>query len=269
MAEVTVIFGLGFTGKALARRLRASEIEVFAPVRGIERFGDMKDIGVRLVEWNMDEPAHMNLPRRSGIAWLIPPIADPERSQLRGMAEMLEPQRVVYVSSTGVYGDIAAVDEATPAAPNDDRGRLRIEEEDWMCTHSWSALVLRAAAIYGPHRGVHAAVREGRIPRGSGSGIVSRIHVDDLAALIHAGLDSPIEGRWPVADEEPCSSDEIIQWCEKLLAVTARKSNSDTGATPGRRVDGRKICELLKIRLKYASWRTGVPASLGEETGPR
>jgi hypothetical protein len=163
------------------------------------------------------------------------------------------------VSSTGVYGDQVDVNEETPAQPHDERGRLRLEEEHWIAAGPWTSLILRAAAIYGPERGVHVALREGRVPRGGGSGIVRRIHVDDLSAIIHAGFFSEIEGAWPVADDDPCSTAEIAAWCCKT-----RANNSEI-AISGRRVDGRRIREKLGVELTYASWRTGIPASLAEE----
>ena len=50
-----------------------------------------------------------------------------------------------------------------------------------------------------------------QMPRGAGSGIVSRIHVEDLAAIVEAGLFSDVQGAWPVADDVPCSSAEIAE----------------------------------------------------------
>ena len=68
-------------------------------------------------------------------------------------------------------------------------------------------MILRPAAIYGPGRGVHVSMEEGRFRFvGGGDNFVSRIHVDDLAAHVEAALLSDITGAWPVADEHPCTS---------------------------------------------------------------
>lgn len=103
------------------------------------------------------------------------------------------------------------------------------------------------------------------MPRSAGSGIVSRIHVEDLAAIIHAGIFADLEGAWPVADEEPCASAEIAQWCCKVLKMGEVPLTVDEQVTTGRRVDGRAIREKLGVKLAYPSWRSGVPASLAEE----
>jgi len=220
---MTIVLGLGFTGKRLVKRLHARGEQVFAPLRG---------------QWEA-----VPMPAGARIAITIPPVAEPDKSTIRKAILDLRPTRVVYVSSTGVYGDQVNIDEQTPVRPADERGLLRLEDETWYATGpdrhpGWSSLILRSSAIYGPNRGVHAALREGRLPRGSASGVVSRIHVDDLAALMEAGLYSDLQGAWPVADEEPCSTAEIARWYAELSGL---KAETATGPqVSGRRVDGRR-----------------------------
>jgi nucleoside-diphosphate-sugar epimerase len=260
---MVVILGLGFTGTRLAGRLIRRGIPVSALVRGVERFSGMAGLGVRLGELTGIVQANRN----ATVAHLIPPLAEPENTALRETILKLAPKRVVYVSSTGVYGAATEVDWETPATPNDDRGRLRLEEERWIASGPWSSLILRSAAIYGPGRGVHAAVREGKVPRGAGSGITSRIHVEDLAAIIEAGLFAGLEGAWPVADDEPCATAEIVRWCAERMHVEAVGQNDKAvGRMAGRSVNGRKIRERLGVELKYPSWETGIPACLAEES---
>lgn len=267
------ILGLGFTGARLARRLLRRPVRVSAAVRGVERFSNLADAGLQLSELNLleldlnpDESA-ARLPQNALLAVLIPPLAEPENRSLRSFIRQLAPKRVVYVSSTGVYGDQIEVDQDTPAKPSDERGRLRLEEEHWISSGPWTSLILRAAAIYGPGRGVHAALRAGKLPRGAGSGIVSRVHVDDLAAIVEAGLFSDVTGAWPVADEAPCSSAEIAAWCAERLQLenASNYKNYPAVSLAGRKVDGRRIRELLGVDLAWPSWQTGVAASLAEE----
>jgi len=261
---MAIILGLGFTGQRLARRLLRRGEPVFAPVRGVERFRDLAHAGAVLSELRLDLPRPAGLPKNSVFVDLVPPLPPEENARLHAFIGRLEPKRIVYVSSTGVYGDHVEVNEETQASPNDERGRLRLDEERWVGRGSWTSLILRAAAIYGPGRGVHVAMRQGKMPRGSGSGIVSRIHVEDLAAMVEAGIFSGLEGDWPVGDEEPCASAEIMQWCARLWQL--EETGPATGKpTAGRRVDGARIRELLGITLNYPSWKTGIPASLQEE----
>ena len=256
---MVIILGLGFTGKRLARRLLARGLPVSAVVRGGERFADLADKGLKMAEMSTDGRPPVSLPKEAVFFHSIPPLPPAENVALRTLIVALQPARIVYISSTGVYGDRTIVDENTPAQSSDDRGRARIEEEQWISSGPWSSLILRAAAIYGPGRGVHSAIRAGKPPRSAGSGVVSRIHVDDLAALADAALFSKLQGAWPVADDAPCPSSEIIAWCKGAPEEPAANQAS------GRSVDGTKIRRLLNVELVYQSWRTGVPASLAEE----
>jgi len=262
---MVIILGLGFTGRRLARRLLQRGEKVFSAARNIERFRDLAETGLTLAELKLDGSFATLLPRHAIVVNLIPPLPEPENTALREVIHGLEPARVVYISSTGVYGAQVDVDSHTAANPNDERGRRRLHEELWVESGPWTSLILRAAAIYGPGRGVHVALREGKVPRGAGSGVVSRIHVEDLAAIIEKGIYSDLQGAWPVADEGPCSSAELAQWCAELLKLTGLQTESTAPEIAGRRVDGTGIRELLGIELKYSSWRTGIPASLEEE----
>jgi nucleoside-diphosphate-sugar epimerase len=264
---MVIILGLGFTGERLARRLLRRGLDVAAAVRGVDRFRELAAKGLHVTDLRLDRPEVMPLPRNSIMAISIPPLPEQENTNLRKTIQGLAPRRVIYVSSTGVYGDQIHVDERTAAAPNDARGRLRLEEERWIASGPWTSLILRAAGIYGPGRGVHAALREGKLPRSAGSGIVSRIHVEDLAAIVEAGMLSELTGTWPVADDLPCSSAEIAAWCAELLGLGPVTDNEKPASIPvaGRRVDGRKIREMLGIELQYPSWKAGIAASLLEE----
>jgi nucleoside-diphosphate-sugar epimerase len=179
--------------------------------------------------------------------------------------------RIVYLSTTGVYGDCRVVDENTPVNPKTPRETLRVDAERVVTGGQWSSMILRPAAIYGPWRGVHQAMRESRFRLGGGGNYISRIHVDDLAALAEAALLSSAGGAWPVADDEPCPSQEIASFCADLLKlpmppVVPREDLSETRRSD-RRVDGRAVRRLLNVQLRYPSYRFGIPAALEEEAG--
>src|SRR5579863_4265470 len=101
---MVVIVGLGFTGARLARRLLSRGVPVAAPVRGIRRFPELALAGLQLSELNLHHPETMLLPRNAVVAVLIPPLPEPENAALRETIRRIAPARVVYVSSTGVYG---------------------------------------------------------------------------------------------------------------------------------------------------------------------
>jgi nucleoside-diphosphate-sugar epimerase len=180
------------------------------------------------------------------------------------------PARVVYLSTTGVYGATPVVDATTPTSPRTEREVLRAREEKDVLAGPWSGLVLRPAAIYGPGRGIHASMREGKYRlMGEGGNYVSRIHVDDLARHTEAAMYSELTGAYPVADEEPCTSREIAEYCAGLLGISMPQpaSADELGETrrADRRVDGSAIRKLLSVDLQYPSYREGIPACLEAE----
>jgi len=127
-------------------------------------------------------------------------------------------------------------------------------------------MVLRPAAIYGPGRGIHVSMAQGRFQLvDGGNNYVSRIHVDDLARHAEAALMSDVSGAWPVADDHPCRSREIAEYCSKLLAVPLPESVPADGVhhtrRADRRVDGRAVRTVLGIELLYPSYIEGLPAS--------
>ena len=266
MPDPVVIFGLGFTTQRLARRLIEKGRPVYAAVRDEGRYSELRNLGVKLCTLSAEE-----LPKNATIIHSIPPLGEPEKTAIRNLIRVITPRRIIYISSTSVYGSLSDVDEETAEAPNEKKGHARIDEERWIEAREnpWSSLILRSAAIYGPGRGIHVRLREGRLkdgemPRGAGS-IVSRIHVDDLVAHLEASIDSPLYGAWPVADECPASSEEVALWCAREMKLKTPEFPPARLQGSGRKVDGRKIRELLGVALRYPTYRTGIAASLREE----
>jgi nucleoside-diphosphate-sugar epimerase len=206
------------------------------------------------------------VPAGSLILHSIPPLEDDDPFKIpHALGD--RPARVVYLSTTGVYGDQRDVNAATPPAPRHKRDEQRLAAETAIEQGPWSSLILRPAAIYGPGRGIHVSMAQGRFRLvDGGDNYVSRIHVNDLAAHAEAALLSDVEGAWPVADDHPCTSLEIAAYCSELLNVPIPESVRPDEAHPtrraDRRVDGRAIRERLGINLVYPSYREGLPASL-------
>jgi len=198
------------------------------------------------------------------VLYSIPPEGAPTARALLGDA----PVRVVYISTTGVYGSAKFVDETTPVDESSERAQPRLDAERDIAAGPWSTLILRPAAIYGPDRGVQESVRAGTYP--PGENYISRIHVDDLAAHCEAALISDLTGAYPVADEEPCTSREIAEFCAQLLHVDLPIGPVARPRIFGdRRVDGSAIRKLLGVTLRYPSYRTGIPASLTPDRSDR
>lgn len=259
-----LILGAGFTGERVAARLLAAAASgtghggvVMATTRHPERLC-ARLAGAEVRSYEAGDSLDWIPPGARILHSLPVPVA----ARIRGRAE-----RLVYLSTTGVYGDQHEVDETTPIAPRNAREQSRADEERAVAGACANHLILRPAAIYGPGRGVHVSLLEGKHRYwGDGKNYISRIHVDDLAAIAAAALRSDLTGAYPVADDEPARAIDITRFCCELLGIPvpppqAGEPGEDT-RRGNRRVDGRAVREKLGVRLLFPSYRLGVPASI-------
>ena len=251
-----LILGAGFTGSRVAERLLARGLSVTCTHRPLVDFT------------KLESQAQLEAMLKPGCIVLhsVPTL---ERAGDRTLVKALRdfPSRVVYLSTTAVYGAAECVDESTPVQPRNSMQRARVETEQAVAAGPWSSLILRPAAIYGPGRGIQISMQSRKFRLlGDGSNFVSRIHVDDLAAITEAALLAGVTGAFPVADEHPCTAREIAEFCSKLLNLpmppSADRSQIPESRQRNRRVDGSAIRRRLGITLRHQSYRTGIPASL-------
>jgi nucleoside-diphosphate-sugar epimerase len=266
-----VIAGCGFTGRRVAARLLAAGARVLITVRDPASAAELERRGAEVIGWNAANPQALKIPDGAFLLHSIPSLVignqpvDPTPALLGSLRGT--PSRIVYLSTTGVYGAARDVDHRTPVEPRSSREQVRVDAEKAAAEGPWSTLVLRPAAIYGPGRGIHVSMAHGEYSLvGDGQNFVSRIHVDDLAAHAEAGLLSSVAGAYPVADEHPCTAREIAEFCAKLLHVpmpgAVRAEDVHDTRRADRRVDGNEIRGLLGLYLRYPSYHTGIPESL-------
>jgi nucleoside-diphosphate-sugar epimerase len=261
MNETLVILGCGFTGTVAARMWLEAGGRVIGTIRSPRPAESLSNMGidVRIVP-RLDAEIGLSLlndhPR---VLVTYPP--DPETD--RALLPLLSRARAaVYVSSTGVYGNAAGrIDESTPVDPSEPRAALRLAAERF--AQMAGAVVLRAAAIYGPGRGLHVRLVRGehRIAEGARN-VVSRIHVQDLARLCLAALERGNRGDvFVVADNAPVPQAEVISWlCEKLglpLPPEIPREQLPVTLQNNRHIDARKIQESLGMSLQFPTYREG------------
>ena len=214
--------------------------------------------GSKFIPFDSANPTRLEIPEGARVLYSIP-FVEPE--VLASFSR--PPERIVYLSTTGVYGATRDVDENTPPAPDTESAKQRIDSERLIQSAPWSSLILRPAAIYGPDRGIHIAMRTGRFQlAGEGTNYVSRIHVDDLAAHCLKALYSDLTGAYPVADDHPCTSREIAEYCAKIFNLpmppSAPPDRLHETRRADRRVNGKAIRKLLGITLRYPTYREGL-----------
>lgn len=131
---------------------------------------------------------------------------------------------IVYLSTVGVYGDRdgAWVSEKDPATPMQPRSVRRLEaEENWQRIAGdcgAAGVVLRLSGIYGPGQNAIAQLRAGTARRIIKPGqVFNRIHVDDIARVVHAVLRDPRGAVYNVSDDEPAPPQDVVTYAAKLL----------------------------------------------------
>lgn len=187
-----LVAGTGYTGSRVLARLPAGRAV------GLSRSPLDTRHPFHVVDFDALETLPLTLPERYAVLYTCPPGPDGDARLDRFLAALRpSPERFVYISTTGVYGDCggATVDESTPVNPSSRMSRPRVAAEErlaaWAAAHGCNLVVLRAPGIYGPGRLGLERLREG------GSYIAeneaspgNRIHVDDLASCCIAALDA-------------------------------------------------------------------------------
>ena len=249
------IFGLGYSAKRIRAAVEARGWRVTATGRdGDLPFGD--------------EPAvRAALAAASHVLSSVPP-ADEGDAVLARYGPLLGHGWLGYLSSTGVYGDTggAWVDETAPAR----RGRRPARAGADAAWLERGARVFRLPGIYGPGRSALERIREGRAHRiDLPLQVFSRIHVDDIATGVLAGLDAPA-GAYNLADDLPASQNAVIEEACRLLGLAPPPMQSldeaglgrQAGAfySENRRVANGKAKRLLGWRPRFPDYRSGLRA---------
>ena len=168
---------------------------------------------------------------------------------LRRLLDACEAPRVIFVSSTAVYGEDAGewVDESTPPSPPAFNGQALLAAEQVLATHG-GGIALRLSGLYGPGR--EAMLRKARAGEPGGPHWTNRIHVADAASALSLLMD--LATPRPVylgSDDQPAREAEVLAWLrarEGLPAVAPV-----TGPDTGRRI--------RNARLRAEGWSPGHP----------
>jgi nucleoside-diphosphate-sugar epimerase len=279
-------FGYGYSAAALARLLREEGWAVSGTCRSDGKRAALAAAGVRAFRFDRDRPLTDAAAVLADVTHLLvsaPPDAtgDPVLDQHAGDIVAAPGLRWIgYLSTTGVYGDTggAIVDETAPLRPTVERSVRRAAAEcawlDLHESHRLPAHVFRLAGIYGPGRNTLDQVRRGEARRIERPGhLFSRIHVDDIAAVLRASIARPNPGAvYNVCDDEPAAPADVIAFACRQLGVPVPPSMSFEEALPAmspmarsfwhdnRRVDNARIKRELGARLRYPTYREGLAA---------
>ncbi|WP_353230564.1 SDR family NAD(P)-dependent oxidoreductase [Novosphingobium sp.] len=267
------VFGMGYSAGVLARRLSAQGWRVDGTGRG------------GTIAFDDSAAVHAALARASHVLSSVPPSRDGTDAVLATYGGALcdgLARWIGYLSSTGVYGDCggAWVDETAPIG----HGRRSARSEADL---AWQALdaqraenrvrVFRLPGIYGPGRSAFDRLRDGSARRLIAPGqVFSRVHVDDIAGGVIAGMAGPA-GVYNLADDEPCDANAVIEEAARLMGVIPPPlvPLADAALSPmalafyaeNRRVANGRARRVLGWRPRFPTYREGL-RDLSATTSP-
>lgn len=262
---------------------------VLALTSSPERVAPLRAVGVQPLLGNLDAPR--TLARLAGLAThvlhLAPPPAAGERDvRTRALVQMLArrtpPRAVVYVSTSGVYGDCggAWVPETRRIAPKTARALRRVDAEATL--RRWGrrgvrVSLLRVGGIYAldrPGGGPHARLLSGLpLPDAADDPYVNHIHADDLArACVLALWRGDAQRACNVCDDSAMRMGEYFDLAADLLGLArlprVEMARLEREASAGwmsflaesRRLVNRRLRQELGLVLRFPTVREGLQA---------
>ncbi len=230
-----LIVGCGYLGQRVARRWIQSGSTVFAITRSPANAEILSAENIHPIIGDVTaadgSPKSLrDLPEVDTVLWSVGFDRSADASyhdvHVTGLLHILEKipntPRVIFISSTGIWGNETAddVDESTPACPTREAGRVLLEAEAALEKHpKGPGVALRLAGIYGPDRlpRVTDIVENKPIPANPESWL-NLIHVDDAASVICDITEVPSpESLYVVSDTTPIRRKD---WYSSLAQLT-------------------------------------------------
>ena len=269
-----LILGCGYLGQRVAARWLAAGRHVAALTRS---HGDaLRAQGIEPLIGDVLDPRSLEgLPRVATVLYAIGLDRTAGHSMrdvyVHGLANVLnalpEPERLIYVSSTSVYGqtDGGWVDETSPTEPREDSGRVVRDAETLLRSRLPRAIVLRFAGLYGPNRFLRRAAmfESGEPIRSNPEGYLNLVHVEDGAAAVLMAEAKAVPGEtYLVADDEPVTRRAFYTRLAELLGTPQAKFEPGTQPEANRRIANRKL-RSLGWSPTFPSYREGLENALG------
>jgi len=235
---------------------------------------------------DLDRPESLALEAADAVLHLAPPPregdADTRTANLLAALEKARilPARLVYVSTSGVYGDCGGerVDESRPVAPATARARRRADAERqllaWCRMKNIPLVVLRARGIYAADRLPLGRLRKAAPALPPAEDIyTNHIHADDLAAICARALaDDALPGVYNACDDTELKMGDYFDLAADLYGLprpprVPRSTAHDelplvllSFMSESRRLDNARMKRELRERLRYPSVESGLRA---------
>lgn len=289
MSRVAIL-GCGYVGLELGRQLR-DDHEVVGVRRSESGLRAIEDAGFDAVAADVtDDESLSAVPDADWVVFAASSGgrgADVAREvYVKGLQTAIDhfwtrsdaPERLVYTSSTGVYGDHggAWVDEETPLDPQTEKTEVLAAAErvarERPAEYGGHGTVARFAGLYGPDRYRLERYLEGPVT----AGYLNMVHRADAAGSVRFLLEG--DHREEVAlvvDDEPVEKWAFADWLAEACGVDRppkrtteeRLADPDLSETASRRLRTSKRCSNGRLRelgyeFAYPTFRAGYRAAV-------
>ena len=286
MQEITII-GCGDIGCRVGKILLERGHRVLATVKTEERAEKLRHEGFAVQIGNFDyqdDTPPIQLHGRQ-VYYLMPPQGGGKSDyRMLNFCRQLSldniPAKLVYISTSGVYGDCggAPVTETTPINPQTSRALRRADAEQQLQERAavlgFELIILRVTGIYGPGRLPVARIMQGHpVLAAEDASCTNRIHSFDLVRVCLAAMEKGTHGDiFNVCDGEESSMTDYFLAVADLYRLPRPKQISLAEAEKvmnplmlsyqkeSRRMSNRKMKEKLRIQLLYPTLKEGLKA---------
>jgi nucleoside-diphosphate-sugar epimerase len=276
MATV-LIAGCGYVGTALGRLLHLNGDVVFGlrrDISGLPSFVRPLRADIAILSSCQVIPEEVD-----DVVYTVSADAfSPEsyrRAYVEGLVSLLsvlenqvgrKPRRLVYVSSTSVYGQTGGelVDETSPTESSHFAGRTVLEGERRALGSSIPSVVVRFGGIYGPERTrLIDQIRQGTRCVSMPVRYMNRIHRDDCAGVLAhlLRLESP-RSVYLGVDDAPAPRCEVMRWLAGQLGASLDECVDATPIQSNKRCSNRRL-RTSGYQFVYPTYRDGYRAILG------
>ncbi|MDH3949097.1 MAG: SDR family oxidoreductase [Gammaproteobacteria bacterium] len=280
-----LIVGCGDIGRRVAAQWQS--VPVAGLVRSKASAEALQQAGITPWRADLDDPASLqDLPVADALVYYFAPptptgTTDPRMQHFLAAIDPTHlPSRIVYISTSGVYGDRGGeiVNEDTPPNPQVDRARRRYDAEqqlqDFGQEHGVAVIILRVGGIYGPGR-LPVKRLQDRVPiiHEHLAPSTNRIHADDLAQIcVAAARRGRADTVYNVSDGTNSNMTEYFNTVADFLKLprppTIDWDEAEHSLSAGmlsylkesRRMDNRRMLEELGVELQYPTLEAGLAA---------
>ncbi|MDH5473397.1 MAG: NAD-dependent epimerase/dehydratase family protein [Gammaproteobacteria bacterium] len=276
------ITGCGFVGKLLAQQLLNKNIPVRAYVSSDNSLSVCQKQTIACEIIDLDKSlSDLDLSGQRVMYFVPPPRSGQVDTRIRHFLNAIEkklPERLVLLSTTGVYGDCKGewIDESQPLQPVADRAHRRANAEQQaqqFCQRfNIPLVILRVAGIYGPGKIPLARINSGQpVVNRQDSPFTNRIHVADLVTVCEmALLNSDINGIYNVTDGHPGTMYEYFMGVAAAMNLAAPPAISLQAARQqlsegmlsymdeSRRISNAKLLHDFNLELQYPDLAHGL-----------